>query len=155
MTYSVISSLSRGTTTAVSQLGNIAVSIPEIELKKWASSEQVGVYADVALGDDQRLSVAVEKDFACLDQSDADNEDTLPKPESGRRLLKDHRAARNVFSLALISSLRLPLSKDAQVYRPRMHFAHDRSSQPSLNVRQTPQTFNLQSKRIHSIRRFG
>ena len=35
-----------------------------------------------------------------------------------------------------------------------MHFAHDRSSQPSLNVRRKPQTFNLHSKRIHSIRRF-
>jgi hypothetical protein len=36
----------------------------------------------------------------------------------------------------------------------RMDFGHDRSSQPSLNVRRTPQTFNLGSKRIHSIRRF-
>ena len=42
--------------------------------------EEVGVYADVALGDDQRLSVVVEKDFACLDRSDADNEDTFPNP---------------------------------------------------------------------------
>jgi hypothetical protein len=80
LTYSVISSLSRGTTTVAYQLGNIAVSVPEIQLKKWASSEEVGVYADVALGDDQRLSVAVEKDFACLDRSDADNEDTFPNP---------------------------------------------------------------------------
>jgi len=37
---------------------------------------------------------------------------------------------------------------------PRMHFPHDRSSQLSLNVRPTPQPFNLHSKRIHSIRRF-
>jgi hypothetical protein len=36
----------------------------------------------------------------------------------------------------------------------RMHFAHDRSSQPSLNLRRTPPTFNLHSKRIHSIRCF-
>jgi len=35
----------------------------------------------------------------------------------------------------------------------RMHFAHDGSWQPSLNVRRAPQTFNLHSKRIHSIRR--
>ena len=34
------------------------------------------------------------------------------------------------------------------------HFAHDRSSQPSMNVRRMPQTFNLHSKSIHSIRRF-
>ena len=37
---------------------------------------------------------------------------------------------------------------------PRVHFAHDRSSQPSLKVRRTPQTSNLHSTRIHSIRRF-
>jgi hypothetical protein len=35
-----------------------------------------------------------------------------------------------------------------------MDFDHDRSSQTSLNVRRTPQTFNLHRKRIHSIRRF-
>jgi hypothetical protein len=36
----------------------------------------------------------------------------------------------------------------------RTHFAHDRSSQPTLDVRRTLQTFNLHSKRIHTIRRF-
>ena len=80
LTYSVISSLSRGTTTAAYQLGNITVSVPEIQLKKWARSEEVGVYADVALGGDRPLSVAIEKDFACLDRSDAENEDTFPNP---------------------------------------------------------------------------
>ena len=80
LTYSVISSLSRRTTTAAYQPGDITVSVPEIELKKWARNEEVGVYADVALGDDQRLSVSLEKDFACLDRSDADNEDTFPNP---------------------------------------------------------------------------
>jgi hypothetical protein len=35
-----------------------------------------------------------------------------------------------------------------------MQFVHDRSSQPSLNILRTLQTFNVHSKRIHSIRRF-
>jgi hypothetical protein len=56
------------------------VSVPELQLKKWAGSDDVGVYADIALGDDQVLSVAIEKDFACLDLSDAENEDTFPNP---------------------------------------------------------------------------
>jgi hypothetical protein len=43
-------------------------------------SDDVGVYADVALGGDRALSVAIEKDFACLDRSDAENEDTFPNP---------------------------------------------------------------------------
>ena len=80
LTYAVISSLSGVTTTVAYHLGNITVSVPEIQLKKWARSEEVGVYADVALGGDRPLSVAIEKDFACLDRSDAENEDTFPNP---------------------------------------------------------------------------
>jgi len=80
LTYAVISSLSGPTTTVTYPLGSITVSVPEIELKKWAGSDDVGVYTDVALGDDQVLSVAIEKDFACLDLSDAENEDTFPNP---------------------------------------------------------------------------
>jgi len=80
LTYAVISSLSGVTTTVAYQFGNITVSVPEIQLERWARSEEVGVYADVALGDDQGLSVAIEKDFACLDLSDAENEDTFPNP---------------------------------------------------------------------------
>jgi hypothetical protein len=29
---------------------------------------------------DQLLSLAIEKDFACLDHNDAENEDTFPNP---------------------------------------------------------------------------
>ena len=80
LTYAVISSLSGATTTVAYQLGNITVSVPEIQLRKWAGSEDVGIYADVALGDEHELSVAIEKDFACLDRSDAENEDSFPNP---------------------------------------------------------------------------
>jgi hypothetical protein len=78
--YTVISSLSGATTAVAYQSGNITVSVPDAQLKNWACSEDVGVYADVTLGDDRVLSVAIEKDFACLDRSDADNEDTFPNP---------------------------------------------------------------------------
>ncbi len=78
--YAVISSLSGATTTVAYQLGNITVSVPELQLKEWANSEEVGLYADVALGDGKGLSVSIEKDFACLDSSDAENEDTFPNP---------------------------------------------------------------------------
>jgi hypothetical protein len=79
LTYAVISS-SSGATTVAYQLGDITVSVPEVQLKKWAGSDDVGVYAEVELGDDQALSVTIEKDFACLDLSDAENEDTFPNP---------------------------------------------------------------------------
>ena len=83
LTYSVVSSLSALTTTVAYQLGNIAVSVPQIELERWAGGDDVGVYAEVALGGGQMLSVAIEKDFACLDLSDAENEDTFPNPQIG------------------------------------------------------------------------
>jgi hypothetical protein len=80
LTYAVISSLTGLTTIVAYQLGNIAVSVPEMQLKKWAGSDEVGVYSEVALGDDRLLSITIEKDFACLDRSDAENEDTFPNP---------------------------------------------------------------------------
>jgi hypothetical protein len=49
-------------------------------LERWAGGDEVGVYAEVALGGDQSLSVAIEKDYACLDRSDAENEDTFQNP---------------------------------------------------------------------------
>ena len=80
LTYEVVSSSSEAKTTVAYRPGNITVSVPEGQLKNWAGSNDVGVYAEVALGDDQVLTVAIEKDFACLDLSDAENEDTFPNP---------------------------------------------------------------------------
>jgi len=81
LTYALVSCLSGLRTTVAYQSGNITVNVPEAQLEKWASSEDVGVYADIALGNNQALSVAIEKDFACLDRSDADNEDTFQNPD--------------------------------------------------------------------------
>ena len=81
LTYELLSSSSEATTTVAYQLGNITVSVPEQQLKKWAGSDDVGVYAEMALEGEQVLSVAIEKDFACLDLSDAENEDTFPNPD--------------------------------------------------------------------------
>ena len=80
LTYALISSPSGSKTTITYQFGDITISVPEIELRRWAGSDDVGVYADVPLGDELGLSVAIEKDLACLDRSDAENEDTFPNP---------------------------------------------------------------------------
>jgi len=76
--YAIATSLSGAATTVAYHSGNITVSVPDAQLTYWACSEEVGVYADVTLGDEQALSVTIEKDFACLDRSDAENEDTFP-----------------------------------------------------------------------------
>jgi hypothetical protein len=80
LTYAITSSLSEVTTSLAYHSGDITVSVPEAQLAYWARSEEVGVYADVSLGGDRALSVMIEKDFACLDRSDAENEDTFPNP---------------------------------------------------------------------------
>jgi hypothetical protein len=54
--------------------------VPDAQLTYWACGEEVGVHADVTLGDDKALCMTIEKDFACLDRNDVDNEDTFPNP---------------------------------------------------------------------------
>jgi hypothetical protein len=80
LTYELLSSSSEATTSVAYRCGTITVSVSENQLEKWAGSNDVGVYAEVVLGDNEALSVAIEKDFACLDLSDAENEDTFPNP---------------------------------------------------------------------------
>ena len=49
----------------------------------WGSESEVGVYGELDIGDAGFLEVIVEKDFACLDQSDEDNIDTYANPHAG------------------------------------------------------------------------
>jgi hypothetical protein len=50
--------------------------------RKWAGGDQVGVHGVHKVGDGT-LELLVEKDFACLEGKDADNEDTFANPSSG------------------------------------------------------------------------
>jgi len=65
------------------QACEVVVVLPREIALAWAESEQVGIYAAVDIGIHGSLEVVVEKDFACLDRSDADNQDTFPHPEMG------------------------------------------------------------------------
>ena len=61
----------------------VIVVISSESARRWADSpEEVGLYGrhDVYNGE---LTVSVEKDFACLDGTIAENEDTFPNPNSG------------------------------------------------------------------------
>ena len=50
--------------------------------RTWSESDQVGVHSDLAVRDEV-LTVLIEKDFACLDGSNIDNEDTFENPNLG------------------------------------------------------------------------
>lgn len=60
----------------------ITLVVPTVEARTWANSEAVGIYATVE-GQMCALELILEKDFACLDRSDADNLDTFPNPLIG------------------------------------------------------------------------
>ena len=64
-------------------LSEVTVIIPTQQAIAWAETDQTGVYSAVDLGRNGSLEVIVEKDFACLDLSDAENKDTFPNPQVG------------------------------------------------------------------------
>jgi len=65
------------------QQSEVTVVLPTQQAISWAETGQIGIYSVVNLGGHGILDVIVEKDFACLDLSDADNHDTFPNPQIG------------------------------------------------------------------------
>ncbi|WP_263359615.1 OB-fold nucleic acid binding domain-containing protein [Acidicapsa ligni] len=59
----------------------VIVVLPKEQAISWAETDQVGVYSTVDLGKHGSVEIIVEKDFACLDLSDADNHDTFQNPQ--------------------------------------------------------------------------
>jgi hypothetical protein len=60
----------------------VLVTIDATQAKAWAKGPDVGLYANINTGGGQ-LEVAVEKDFACLDKDESENQDTYPHPQQG------------------------------------------------------------------------
>jgi hypothetical protein len=50
--------------------------------RAWAEGDEVGIYGSFNVGNGQ-LELVVEKDFACLDKKDG-NEDTFPNPKGAQ-----------------------------------------------------------------------
>jgi hypothetical protein len=49
----------------------------------WGVTDQVGIAEDINLGENGSLALLIEKDFACLDGSEAENQDAFPNPNAG------------------------------------------------------------------------
>lgn len=63
----------------------LIVSVPESQLVRWANSDEVSIAAVQAIGDDQTLSILVEKDFACLAPREGEDEsDMFAHPLEGQ-----------------------------------------------------------------------
>lgn len=64
------------------RLGEVALVLSQREARAWAESDQVGIAASSGSGP-SHLALLVEKDFACLDDTGRENEDTFPNPKTG------------------------------------------------------------------------
>jgi hypothetical protein len=61
----------------------VSVLLPADQAYVWGVTDQVGIAEDISLGTLGSLTLLIEKDFACLDQSDDDNQDTFANPHAG------------------------------------------------------------------------
>ena len=61
----------------------VLVLLPADRADAWGATDQVGIAEDITLGEHGALTILIEKDFACLDRSDEDNEDTFANPNAG------------------------------------------------------------------------
>jgi hypothetical protein len=62
---------------------DLTVSIPAEQAIRWCLTNQVGIVESISLGTMGSLDLLIEKDFACLDRSDEDNDDTFANPAAG------------------------------------------------------------------------
>ena len=58
----------------------VVVQVPAAAVAHWAASGEVGMEGTQSLGEQGRLEVLIEKDFACLNGPVEQNADTFPNP---------------------------------------------------------------------------
>jgi hypothetical protein len=83
LTYAVEHQPSLAHTTLRYLAPEVTIVLCTEDVKAWDESSQVGIYSTVDIGVRGSLDILVEKDYACLDLSDADNIDTFPNPNAG------------------------------------------------------------------------
>jgi hypothetical protein len=70
---------------AVLEHKEILVLVPVETVSRWAAGNEVGMETSLRVGDHRQLQVLIEKDFACLTGTDAQNADTFPNPLAGTK----------------------------------------------------------------------
>ena len=62
----------------------ISIRLPEAAVLAWATTEQVSMPGEQVLDDGTKLTILVEKDFACLAPREGEDEsDMYPHPDAG------------------------------------------------------------------------
>jgi len=60
----------------------ITISLAKLAVDEWLTTDQVGIDEKVNTAKGKTINVLVEKDFACLDGREEENEGTYPNPKS-------------------------------------------------------------------------
>lgn len=84
-TYALQQKLSVSRLTVQYAVNKVTILIPAGQANEWGITDQVGIAEDISLGDRGSLALLIEKDFACLDRSEEDKEDTFPNPNAGTK----------------------------------------------------------------------
>ena len=58
----------------------ICIFVPENMAEEWTNSDTVGYSNEIITGPGKKLSLLIEKDFACIDHSLEDQSDNYPNP---------------------------------------------------------------------------
>lgn len=61
----------------------ITMYLTDKEQSEWAVSDRIGFSGTMDLPNGEQLSLLLEKDFACLDNTTEDQSDNYPNPKSG------------------------------------------------------------------------
>ena len=83
LTYALESTLTSSPVSVRCGSREVTVILSQDRARIWEAQSEVGVYTTLDLGPAGSLEVVVEKDFACLDRSDEDNNDTFANPLAG------------------------------------------------------------------------
>jgi hypothetical protein len=79
--YALQSSIATETTNAKFQANQIVVFVPEALGQRWADTDEIGLHAEQNLGGGKRLRLLIEKDFACAERREGeDDSDAFPHP---------------------------------------------------------------------------
>ncbi|MDE3187446.1 MAG: hypothetical protein KGM96_07980 [Acidobacteriota bacterium] len=82
LTYALEHSAAQAEMSVRYRLQEVTVTLSTEDAHRWLEGKQVGLHREYAIGG-ELLVVLVEKDFACLDGSDADNADAFVNPKHG------------------------------------------------------------------------
>lgn len=61
---------------------HLTVFIPESISLQWTTTDMVGISHSIRTSTGKIINILIEKDFACLDATDAENIDTYPNPKA-------------------------------------------------------------------------